>query len=118
MIFSELLTQLDTLDAGIIQELANDYYETPNAFMTAIVDEDDELSDKISEYADGNVSTYTKDVYDWINDNYSLVQTYEQDAISEYGATTVEKIGQVCQYLAYQEYANDAINEARKILTK
>lgn len=111
----QLKESLSECDFNILEELA-EYYDDAEALLTAIADEDDELSDKVNEWADGQIDIYTYKVYEWIGKNTGSVADYEEEAINEMGAKTIESIGQYCQYRVAQEEANEAISNARKEL--
>lgn len=111
----ELLEAMKHNDEKEIIEALREYYDTDEEYLDAIK-EDDDISDKVSEWADSEVDIYTHRVYEWIGENPQVVSEYEEQAIQEMGATTVEKIGQVCQYLQAEASAREALNSARKVL--
>jgi len=111
----ELLEAMKHNDEKEIIEALREYYDTDEELIEAIK-EDNDISDKVSEWADTEIDIYTHRVYEWIGENPQLVSKYEEQAISEFGATTVEKIGQICQYMHAEANAREALDSARKVL--
>lgn len=100
-----------------IIEALREYYADDAEYLEAIKNDDD-ISDKVQEWADGEIEIYTGKVYQWIADNYKSVSDYEGEAIELAGGEnlTIEKIGQWCQYLQAQADANEALASARKAI--
>lgn len=111
----ELLTAMRHDDEKEIIEALREYYDTDEEFLQAIKDNDD-ITDKISEWADTEVDIYTHRVYEWIGEKPQIVSEYEEQAIDELGAKTIEKIGQMCQYMHAEANAREALDSARKAL--
>lgn len=110
----EILDGMKHDDEKEIIEALREYYDTDEEFLQAIIDDDD-ISDNVSQYADGEVDIYTGRVYAWIADNFKAVSEYEGEAIGT-GADTIEKIGQMCQYMQAEANAREALASARKAL--
>lgn len=66
----------------IIEDL-REYYKTDAEMLADLVDDNSEILDKVHEWADGQVSVYTGEVYKWISDHFSEVCRYEEDAIKK-----------------------------------
>lgn len=111
----ELLAAMKHNDEKEIIEALREYYDNDEEYLQAIKD-DDYITDKISEWADTEVEIYTSRVYEWIGENPQIVNEYEEQAINEMGAKTIEKIGQMCQYMHAETSAREALDSARKIL--
>lgn len=111
----ELTAAMKHQDEREIIEALREYYDNDEEYLQAIKDDDD-ITDKISEWADTEVDIYTHRVYEWIGENPQVVSEYEEQAISEMGANTVEKIGQMCQYMHAEANAREALDSARKVL--
>jgi hypothetical protein len=106
---------------SVLNPFNNYTYEWLNSFLNSVKDfinsedfEDfDELSEKISEvlpeWIDGEVSVYTSDLTEWLNDNNSNVY-YLTEANEEYGNTDGFKNLQIAQYIAIEEVYNNALN--------
>jgi len=111
----ELLSAMKHNDEKEIIEALREYYYTDEELLDAIK-EDNDISDNISEWADGEVEIYTHRVYQWIGENPQAVSEYEEQAINDMGAKTIEKIGQMCMYLQAEANAREALDSARKAL--
>lgn len=106
---------IDTDDIEVLEELADFVdYETEDAFIQAIKDDDD-LSEGIGEMADGRVSVYTYDLYEWATKNIRTVQEYEKELLT-CGYDSIEKIFGVCWYRTEEENINDILHSLRKKL--
>lgn len=114
----EILDGMKHDDEKEIIEALREYYDTDEEFLQAIIDDND-ISDNVSQYADGEVDIYTGRVYAWIADNFKAVSDYEEEAISmiEGKGATIEKIGQMCQYMQAEANAHEALASARAFIT-
>ena len=104
------------------KESLNDYtYEWLNSFLYAVVDfigytdfEDfDELSDLIgdnlNEWVDSEVSVYTSDLTEWLNNNNNNVY-YMTEVSGEYKTTDGFDLLRQAQYKAIEELFNNALS--------
>ena len=100
----------------------NDYtYKWLNSFLNNVInllnssdfDNFDDLSEQISEdlteWAESEVSIYTSDLTEWLNDN-NLNVYYLTEAIEEYNETDGFKNLQIAQFKAIEEHFNTALN--------
>ena len=100
----------------------NDYtYLWLESFLNNVVeflgyndfDDFDELSeliqDNLNEWVDSEVSVYTSDLTEWLNDSNNNVY-YMTEATEEYGQTDGFKILQLAQYKAIEEVFNNALS--------
>lgn len=112
------LTELgfNSEDIEALEELSDfTGHETEEEFVQAIKDDDD-LTDEVSEWADGQVSVYTSDRYEWAAKNVRTVQEYEEEALGMSDGKSVENILAACWMLSEEEYMRDILDEARKAL--
>ena len=103
-------------DIEALEELSDfTGHETEEEFVQAIKDDDD-LMDEVSEWADGQVSVYTSDRYEWAAKNVRTVQEYEEEALSMSDGKSVENVLGICWMLSEEARMRDILDEARKAL--
>jgi len=87
-------------------------HETEEEFVQAI--KDDDLTDEVSEWADGRVSVYTYDRYEWAANNVRTVQEYEEEALSMGDGKSIENVLGICWMMSEEARMRDILEEARK----
>lgn len=103
-------------DIEALEELSDfTGHETEEEFVQAIKDDDD-LTDEVSEWADGQVSVYTSDRYEWAAKNVRTVQEYEEEALSMGDGKSIENVLGICWMLSEEARMRDILDEARKAL--
>lgn len=115
----DLLTAkgLDATDIEALEELADatGAYDDEATFLQAIKDDDD-LSDEVTEWADGQVSVYTSDRFEWAAKNVRTVQEYEEEALGISDGKSIENVLGICWMLSEEARMRDILEEARKAL--
>lgn len=112
------LTELgfNSEDIEALEELSDfTGHEAEEEFVQAIKDDDD-LTDEVSEWADGQVSVYTSDRYEWAAKNVRTVQEYEEEALSMGDGKSIENVLGICWMLSEEARMRDILDEARKAL--
>ena len=98
------------------KEQLTDYYANKKELKEAI--ESDNISDTVSELADGNVDLYTYNLLEWVKEGYN----YVEDGISELGFPESDgkpdfiKAIMAGQYMANQKLLYEAVEELKEEL--
>lgn len=108
-------TGLSDEELTALQELADfTRYDTEAEFLQAIKDEED-LSEAVGEWADGQVSVYTYDRYTWAAQNIRAIQEHEEELLA-CGYKSIDGILAVCWYRAEEERMQSILADTRKAL--
>ena len=122
MIFTEqtrkkLFTATGLSDAELtaLEELSDFLpYDTEAEFLQAIKNNEDP-SEAVGNWADGQVSIYTDTLYEWALQNIRAVQEHEEELLSS-GYKSIDSIFGVCWYRAEEERKQGILADLRKAL--
>lgn len=92
-----------------------DHYGDAEEMLTSIKDEDDGLSERIDECADGEVSVYHGSRFEWASNNANKVLEYEDEAIAM-GSKSVSDMIAWCWYETEREEIWDVVRDLQKKL--
>ena len=108
---------LNSEDIETLEELADatSSYDDEDAFIQAIKDDDD-LTDEITQLADGQVSVYTSDRFEWAAKNVRTVQEYEEEALSMSDGKSIDNVLGICWMMSEEARMRDLLEETRKAL--
>ena len=113
--FDLLLSKLPySFQRKTLTELTNGYFASPEDFMDALAEEDNEkLETALHETADNAVSVYTSERYEWASCHVQQVAMYEDES------SATDAAGRIAYawYVTELEALQDVINEAREIVT-
>ena len=111
---AEVTAKLDSRDKEIIERLG-DWFESESDLLEAIGSESDKLDDALSEYADGEVSVYASERYEWAASHVGEVAEYEREAVAASDGS-VEKALAYCWYESEMNEARQAVERVQNLL--
>lgn len=88
----------------------SDYY---SSIAEMIEDEDNELSDNMSEIADGNVDIYYYDIYKSLPEMVDYIEQARDEGLID-GTESIDKQIQIGQYLYHLEQIQEEYDEIKK----
>lgn len=115
--YANIEEQLTDREREIVEEIADGYFDDKEAFLKAVVEENDRIEDVLMEWSDQEPSVYTSDRFDWAAKNVRAVQEHEDDAIGS-GAGSIENMIAYCWACAARCEAKAVVSRVREILKK
>lgn len=104
------LANMPDWQADKVRELRDCTNMDDEEFCRAVRDSSDKIDDAMMDAADGEVSCYHGDRFQWLIDNQSTFFQFEKDAMSS-GAESVSDIIAFAWYQAARDEYQEAINE-------
>lgn len=96
-------------------ERFSDYTTYDEAELVEAIKNGEDFTDELTEYAEGCVSVYTYDRFQWAADNVRAVREHEDDALGT-GAKSIEDLIAYCWYRAEEESMRELLVEVSKEL--